>query len=90
MGGDVSQKRQYIDPQYAGRVYADATKYWASVPDRLSSVRPTEKSLLWQYLDEIMWRERYGRDTQGKFDENVALRNVLEAMSKQYPVARNP
>ena len=65
------EKRQYVDPTFSP-LSQEASSYWAYATTKLSGVRPTEKRFLSEYLDEIMWRDRYAKNEKGDRDASVA------------------
>ena len=54
--------------------------YWQRVKDRFKSMRGVSSEQLPGYLDEYMWRQRYGRT---KID---AFNNIITHINNQYPV----
>ena len=84
-GATGPQKRVCGDPNYAAP-RDDAAAYWSYVYEKLSHVRPSEKGSLSSYLDEIMWRDRYGRDDDGQYNSDVALCSIFRCIAEQYPV----
>ena len=83
--GRENTRRQYVNHQYASRM-KEANDYRDYVYRKLSSVRPTEQPLVHQYLDEVMWRDRYGRNEKLERDENVALRSIISHITKRFCV----
>ena len=54
--------------------------YWGRVKKRFKSMKGVHSHQLPSYLDEFMWRERYGKSSEDAFD------SILRDISVQYPV----
>ena len=83
--GTVNHSRHFVDPQTGFHTQA-IESYWARAKAKLKRIRETRQTLLPSYIDEFMWRERYGRNEKRKFDENVALRNVWRPCQSNIPL----
>lgn len=54
--------------------------YWNRVKLRLKRMKGCHRHMLASYLDEFMWRERYGKTRQ------EALQNIIRDIAACYPV----
>jgi len=54
--------------------------YWNRCKTKIKRMKGVHRSFLPSYLDEFMWRERYGRSSEAAFD------NILSDMATQYPL----
>ena len=52
---------------------------WSRAKRRFKSMNGTYEELIPSYLDEFMWRERYGDNT------SIAFNNLLNHISARYP-----
>ena len=56
-------------------------KYWSRVKAKFKRIHGTSDEHLSEYLDEFMWRERYGKTTKDAY-ENLVVSHIKE----QYPL----
>ena len=75
----VNHSRHFVDP-VTGVHTQTVESYWNRVKTKLKRMKGCDSNQLPGYLDEFMWRERYGRSA------SEALRNIMQNISNQYPV----
>ena len=75
----VNHSRHFVDP-VSGVHTQTVESYWNRVKTKLKRMKGCDSNELPGYLDEFMWRERYGRSA------SEALRNIMQNISNQYPV----
>ena len=66
--------------RHAGTHTQHVESYWGRLKKRFKSMNGVHAEQLPSYLDEFMWRERYGTDP------NLAFDYILVNISSQYPV----
>ena len=76
--------RDFVDPTTGAHTQAFES-YWSQVKTKLKSMRGTTDEMLGGHLDEYMWRERYGRGVNGKFDPKAAYTSLIADIPTQYP-----
>ena len=77
--GIVNHSLHFVDP--ATGVHTQTVEsYWNRVKTKLKRMKGCDSNQLASYLDEFLWRERYGKTG------NEALRNIMHDISTQYPV----
>ena len=75
----VNHSVDFIDPQ-TGVHTQNIESYWNRVKTKLKRMKGCHRSQLPSYLDEFMWRERYGKTTDD------AVQNIYRDISMWYPV----
>jgi transposase-like protein len=75
----VNHSREFVAPQ-TGVHTQHVESYWSRVKKRFKNMKGVHSHQLPSYLDEFMWRERYGKSSE------EALENILRDISVQYPV----
>ena len=79
VAGLVNHSRHFVDP-VTGVHTQMVESYWNRVKTKLKRMKGCDSNQLPGYLDEFMWRERYGRSA------SEALHNIMQNISDQYPV----
>ena len=75
----VNHSLHFVDP--ATGVHTQNTEsYWQRVKTKLKRMRGCHKNQFSSYLDEFMWRERYGQTIDD------VINNIFRDMSIWYPV----
>ena len=77
--GVVNHSLHFVEPN-TGVHTQHIESYWSQVKTKLKQMRGCHAHQLPSYLDEYMWRERYGKTARD------ALHNILHHISQQYPV----
>lgn len=77
--GAVNHSRHFVDP-VTGVHTQTVESYWNRVKTKLKRMKGCDGNQLAGYLDEFMWRERYGKTA------SEALRNIMANISNQHPV----
>ena len=80
----VNHSRHFVDPTTGAHTQA-IESYWSQVKTKLKSMRGTTDEMLGGHIDEYMWRERYGRGVNGKFDPKAAYTSLIADIATQYP-----
>ena len=75
----VNHSLHFVDPT-TGVHTQNVESYWARVKLRFKRMKGVDARQLPSYLDEFMWRERYGTTAQ------QALDKILEHIADIYPV----
>ena len=75
----VNHSLEFVDP-VTGTHTQNVESYWNRVKIRFKKMKGCHESQLPSYLDEFMWRERYG-STAG-----TALDSIISNIATQYPV----
>ena len=75
----VNHSLHFVDPT-TGVHTQNVESYWAQVKLRFKRMKGVDARQLPSYLDEFMWRERYGTTAQ------QALDKILEHIADIYPV----
>ena len=75
----VNHSLHFVDPA-TGVHTQHIESYWNRVKTKLKRMKGCHSHQLPSYLDEFLWRERYGR-TAG-----VAFNNIMRDIAIQYPV----
>ena len=77
--GVVNHSLHFIDP--ATGIHTQTVEgYWKRVKTKLKRMKGCAGDQLPSYIDEFLWRERYGKTG------TEALRNIMRDISTQYPV----
>ena len=74
----VNHQHHFVDPQ-SGCTTNHIEAYWSRAKRRFKQMYGTSEALVPSYLDEFMWRERYGMDIVSAF------RNILDHIAQRYP-----
>ena len=75
----VIHSLHFVDPNTG--VHTQAIEgYWSRVKAKLKRMRGTSGDLLPTYLDEYMWRERFGGTTMRAFE------STCQQIAEKYPV----
>ena len=75
----VNHSVNFVDPT-SGVHTQNIESYWNNVKQKLKRMKGFHTDQLPSYLDEHMWRERYGSTRRR------ALENILSDIAQQYPV----
>ena len=75
----VNHSLHFVDP--VTRVHTQNIKsYWSRVKTKLKRMKGCHETQLASYLDEFMWRERYGGSGA------LTMTNIIQDIADQYPV----
>lgn len=74
----VNHSRHFVDPA-TGSHTNGVESYWSRIKANFKRMHGTSKEMIPSYLDEHMWRERYGRT------DDLAYLNLLSHIAEQYP-----
>jgi transposase-like protein len=78
----VNHSANFVDP--ATGVHTQAIEsYWAKAKYKFKVMKSVSAESLPSYLDERMWRDRWGTSTEDAFN------NLCKCIAEQYPVLRN-
>ena len=77
--GTVNHSLNFVDP-VTGIHTQHIESYWNRVKTKLKRMKGCHEHQLASYLDEFMWRERYG--TSG----GMAWHAIIQDIARQYPV----
>ena len=77
--GTVNHSVTFVDPT-TGVHTQNVESYWCRVKTKLKRMRGCHAHQLPSYLDEFMWRERYGKTAPD------ALENIMRDIAQQYQV----
>ena len=77
--GVVNHSVRFVEPN-TGVHTQNVESYWSRVKTKLKRMRGCHANQLPSYLDEFMWRERYGKTARD------ALQNIMHDVSVQYPI----
>ena len=77
--GTVNHSVTFVDPT-TGVHTQNVESYWCRVKTKLKRMRGCHAHQLPSYLDEFMWRERYGKIARD------ALENIMRDIAQQYHV----
>ena len=69
----------FVDP-VTGTHTQHVESYWCCAKSKLKKMHGTSDKLLPSYLDEFMWKERYGKNGADTF------KNICEHISEKYPL----
>ena len=69
----------FVDP-VTGVHTQNAESYWNRVKTKLKRMKGCHAHQIPSYLDEFMWRERYGQS------KRVAFNSIMRDIAHQYPV----
>ena len=72
----VNHRRHFVDPTTGAHTQA-IESYWARAKAKLKRMMGTTKEMLPSYLDEFMWKERHGRNTNGQINDAVVLSKMI-------------
>ena len=75
----VNHSLHFVDPQSGVHTQA-IESYWARVKYKFKKMKGVDGDQLPSYLDEFMWRERFG------VTSSDALENILAHIAWRYPV----
>lgn len=75
----VNHSLEFVNPT-TGTHTQHVESYWGRVKKRFKSMKGVHAEQLPSYLDEFMWRERYGTEPSMAFD------SILADIKSQYPV----
>lgn len=75
----VNHSVTFVDP-VSGTHTQNIESYWNRAKVKLKRMRGCHSDQIPSYLDEFMWRERYGRTSRD------AWVNIMRDISNQYPV----
>ena len=77
--GTVNHSIQFVDP-VTGVHTQHVESYWNRVKTKLKRMKGCHAHQVAGYLDEFMWRERYGAS------KTLAFHSIIADISQQYPV----
>ena len=77
--GVVNHSLHFVEPT-TGVHTQNVESYWARVKTKLKRMKGCHAHQLPSYLDEFMWRERYGKTARD------TLQNIMANISQLYPV----
>ena len=77
--GVVNHSLNFVEP-VTGVHTQHVESYWCRVKTKLKRMRGCHAHQLPRYLDEFMWRERFGQTARD------ALQNIMINIAQQYPV----
>ena len=75
----VNHSLHFVDPT-TGVHTQNVESYWARVKLKFKRMEGVDAQQLPSYIDEFMWRERYGTTAQNGFD------NIIDHIADIYPV----
>ncbi len=75
----VNHSLQFVDP-VTGVHTQNVESYWQRVKHKIKRMKGCHAHQIPSYLDEFMWRERYGQD------QKKAFASIMLHISQQYPV----
>ena len=75
----VNHSRNFVDP-VTGVHTQNIESYWNRVKTKLKRMKGCHAHQLESYLDELMWRERYGTT------HHDARTNIMQDIARDYPV----
>ena len=75
----VNHSIEFVDP-VTGTHTQNVESYWNRVKIRFKEMKGCHESQLPSYLDEFMWRERFGSTASS------ALDSIVDHIAEQYPV----
>ena len=75
----INHSLHFVDPS-TGVHTQHVESYWARVKWRFKSMKGVSSNQLPSYLDEFMWRERWGESKE------LAFRQIMAEIATQYPV----
>ena len=75
----VNHSLHFVDP-VTGVHTQHVESYWQRVKGKLKRMKGCHHQQLTSYLDEFLWRERYGKSA------GTAWTNILQDIAVQYPV----
>ena len=79
--GVVNDSLHFIEP-VTGVHTQHVESYWSRVKTKLKHMRGCHAHQLPSYLDEFLWRERFGQTTRD------TLNNIMGEIAQQYPRVR--
>ena len=68
--GTVNHSVTFVDPT-TGDHTQNIESYWCKVKLKFKAMKGVSQLQLWSYLDEFMWRERYGETKKDAFDNII-------------------
>ena len=74
--GTVNHSLNFVDPN-SGIHTQTVESYWSRAKAKLKVMRGTSAQHLPGYLDEYMWKERFGRNQDGQIDIQVVFSSIL-------------
>ena len=75
----VNHSLNFVDPA-TGVHTQNIESYWSRVKTKLKRMKGCRATQLASYLDEFMWRERYGGSGA------LTMQNIIAHIAEQYPV----
>ena len=75
----VNHSLNFVDP-VSGTHTQNVESYWSRAKYKIKRMKGCHAHQLTSYLDEFMWRERYGRTAHQAFS------NLMVEIAQQYPV----
>ena len=75
----VNHSLHFVDPG-SGTHTQNIESYWSRVKHKIKRMKGCHAEQLPSYLDEFMWRERYGSTAQEAFT------SLMSDIAQQYPV----
>lgn len=75
----VNHSLHFVDP-VTGVHTQNVESYWNRVKTKLKRMKGCHETQLASYLDEFMWRERYGQSRA------LAMQNIIRDIAAQYPL----
>jgi hypothetical protein len=76
--------RHFVD-HATGTHTQSIESYRSQVKAELKCMRGTTDEMLGGHLDEYLWRERYGRGINRRFDPKVTYESLITDIATQYP-----
>jgi hypothetical protein len=80
----VNHGRHFVDLA-KGTHTQSIESYRSQVKAELKCMRGTTDEMLGGHLDEYLWRERYGRGINRRFDPKVTYESLITDIATQYP-----
>ncbi len=77
--GIVNHSLNFVDPG-TGVHTQHVESYWNRIKHKFKRMMGVQRAQLALYLDEFMWRERYGRN------DMLCFNNIVADIATQYPV----
>ena len=77
--GTVNHSLEFVDSQ-TGVHTNHIESYWNRVKIKLKRIRGCRRTMVGSYLDEFLWREKYGRTSSD------VLENMYRDIAIRYPV----
>ena len=74
----VNHSVHFVDP-ITGVHTQNIESYWARCKKKIKEMKGVQEGHLPEYLDEFMWRERYGKTDEDAFE------NLTSDIASRYP-----